>query len=60
MSEVCLGTGILDETPMKENLHSQIVNMADAHHASTSHLAAKFAFTMMNRLDIGDRLVNCN
>jgi hypothetical protein len=56
---VFLCTGILDERPMIKNGHSQRVNMADAHHASMSHVSAKLEFTMMN-LNIVGRLVDCN
>jgi hypothetical protein len=56
---VFLCTGILDERPMIKNVHSQRVkNMADAHHASMSHVSAKLEFTMMN-LNIVGRLVDC-
>ena len=57
-NEVFLYTRILDETPINKNVHSQTVNMDDAHHASMSHLAVTLEFTMMD-VDIADRLVNC-
>jgi hypothetical protein len=50
-------TGILDDMPMNENVHSPRVNTADAYLASMRHLTVKLEFTTMHHDDV-DRFVD--
>ena len=45
-------TGILDDMPMNENVHSRRVNTADAHLASMRHLTVKLEFKTMHHYDV--------